>query len=60
MIHNKQYSVKKLLEYYGDQITITSIPGKPSIVCFRDTADCILNDNWYKPNAQVLGKKESV
>ena len=36
----------KLLEHYGDQITITSIPGKSNVVCFKDAAGKVLHDNW--------------
>ena len=45
-----KYSVKyfkqKLKEYYGDDIIITSITGKESIVSFRDTAHRLLREKW--------------
>ncbi len=36
----------KLLDHYANNIAITSIPGKPSIVSFRDVAHNILQEKW--------------
>ena len=44
----KGYTTKdlqsKLSEHYGDKITVTSIPGKPNVVCFRDVGHAILHE----------------
>lgn len=37
----------KMLDHYGDNIIITEVPGKNSIVSFKDTAYKILHDKWY-------------
>ena len=37
----------KLIDYYGDNVTITEIPGKCSVVSFRDTFHKIIHDKWY-------------
>lgn len=41
-----QYLEKKLKEHYGNDIIITSIYGKYSIVSFCDTAHRILHEKW--------------
>ncbi|KAK2716796.1 hypothetical protein QYM36_007069 [Artemia franciscana] len=47
------YSVKPiqrlLLESYGDRVLITDLPGKASIVTFRETAHFILNEHRTLP-----------
>ena len=47
---NEGYSVtyleRKLKSHYGDEIVITSIPGKSSVVSFRDKAHKILHEKW--------------
>ena len=45
--YTSRHLQSKLEEHYGDKITITRIPGKSNIVCFRDMSDTILHDNWY-------------
>ena len=41
------YSLKslkrKLVEYYGDHIFFTELPGRPNLVCFKDMASFLLN-----------------
>ena len=37
----------KLSEHYGDTINVTSIPGKPNVLCFRDVGHAILHEKWY-------------
>ncbi|KAK2717493.1 hypothetical protein QYM36_006317 [Artemia franciscana] len=50
------YSVKHiqrlLLESYGDRVLITDLPGKASIVTFRETAHFILNEHRTLPKDQ--------
>ena len=41
-----QYLKTKLREHYGDDIVLTSIPGKSTIVSFHDLAHKILNQQW--------------
>ena len=45
------YSLKsmkqKLQEYYQDFIFFAEIKGRKNIVCFRDTANFIINSKWY-------------
>jgi len=44
--YSMKYLKIKLQEHYGDDITITSITGKSSIVSFRDSAHKILREKW--------------
>jgi len=37
----------KLMDHYGDKVTITKIPGKHGVVSFRDTVHNIIHDKWY-------------
>lgn len=37
----------KLLEKYGEDITITTLPNQKPIICFRDTGKQILTKAWY-------------
>ncbi|KAK2702739.1 hypothetical protein QYM36_018660 [Artemia franciscana] len=50
------YSVKHiqrlLLESYGDRVLITDLPGKASIVTFRETAHFIMNEHRTLPKDQ--------
>ena len=42
---------EKLLAAFGDNVTITELPGKHGVVSFRDTARKILHDTWYTDKA---------
>ena len=44
--YSMKYFKQKLKEHYGDDIIITCIPGKPSIVSFRDSAHKALRQKW--------------
>ena len=37
----------KLVEKYGERIYFSEINGKSDIVCFKNTADILINDAWY-------------
>ena len=47
---NQGYTHKQLKAtikaHYGDEIVVTSIVGKSSIISFRDCANTILHDKW--------------
>ena len=34
---------RKLVEYYGDHIFFTELPGRPNLLCFKDVASFLLN-----------------
>ena len=42
----------KLMSYFGEQIIVTSAPGRKNLVCFRDTAHKILTASWYTERAK--------
>ena len=44
--YSVKYLKQKLKKHYGEDITITSIIGKSSIVSFRDSAHKILREKW--------------
>ena len=37
----------KLVEKYGERIYFSEINGKSDVVCFKGTADILINDAWY-------------
>ena len=52
----------KLLNHFKDNITITSLSGKESVVSFRDVSHKILQDKWYneKSKDKIQEKKRIV
>ena len=52
---NHAYTRKRLKEKlknaFGDNVTITELPGKNGVVSFRDTAQKILHNKWYTEKA---------
>ena len=46
------YMKKKLREHFGNEILITDISGKSSVVTLRDTATSILQDFYNRPKHQ--------
>ena len=40
-----------LMDYFGDNIIITEINGKPNVVTFRHTAASIINEFYSQPNS---------
>ena len=44
--YSMKHLKRKLKEHYGDDLVVTSIKGKPSIVSFRDSAHKILHEKW--------------
>lgn len=49
--YSLQYFKQKLKERYQEDIIITSLPGKSSIVSFRDSAHRILREKWMADRA---------
>ncbi len=43
---------RKLLDHFGDDIIITCLPGKKSVICFRNTGYKILSSAWYTQKSQ--------
>ena len=52
MSDEEVYGVKrtkqKLQEKYKDNIFFAEVSGRKNVVCFRNMADWIINDQWYK------------
>jgi len=44
------YMKKRLKQHFGDEILITDIPSKKSVVTLRETATCILQDYYKRPS----------
>jgi len=42
------YLKSLLLKKYGDHIWFASVCGRKDVICFRDMASRIVNDQWYK------------
>ena len=55
---DKVYSIKwfrmKLKEKYKETIFFTGHPGKPSLVCFKDSARDIISEKWFKERKQNI------
>ena len=49
--YSRKHLKEKLLAKFGDNVTITEIPGKNGVVSFRDTAQKIPHDKWYTDKA---------
>lgn len=47
-IYSCKWLKTKLIEKYTDSIFFTEVQGKPNVVCFTDTARCLINDKWYE------------
>ena len=56
---NEIYNIKrlkqKLQEYYGDIIFFAEYKGRNNIVCFRNTANYIINSKWYDDRQDNIG-----
>ena len=49
--YSLKYFKQKMIEKYGNNFIITSVPGKSSIVSFRDSAYRILHEKFVKDHA---------
>lgn len=45
--YHKKHLKRKLLDHFGDNIIITEIKGKESVVCLREETDRVVWDKWY-------------
>ena len=58
------YSMKwfkqKLSDHYGDDITITNIKGKPSIVSLRESTYKVLNERWMSDKVTADNKERII
>ena len=54
------YTVKwlqqKLAEYFGEDIVVTHVRGKPNVISFRDHSHKIIRDVWEKSNTSSVAK----
>ncbi|CAC5414987.1 unnamed protein product [Mytilus coruscus] len=46
--YSQMYLKKRLKQHFGDEINITDIPGKKSVVTLRETVTCILHDYYQR------------
>lgn len=56
--YGRSHMKTKLLEYFGDEITITDINGKPNVVTFRTTAMAILQEFHFREHQDDLDINE--
>ena len=47
-----KFMKKKVTEYFGDDVIITEIDGRPNVVTFRRTAASIMHKFYYLPKKQ--------
>ncbi|CAG2201846.1 unnamed protein product [Mytilus edulis] len=50
--YSSVYMKKKLRNHFGENIIITDICGKISVVTLRDTASCVLQEFYHRPTYQ--------
>ena len=48
---------KKLIEKYKDHIFFAEIQGKSDVVCLKDIASLIVNNNWYMNREKDMAKE---
>ncbi|CAG2207157.1 unnamed protein product [Mytilus edulis] len=48
--YSQMYLKKRLKQHFGDEIIITDIPGRKSVVTLRETVTCILQDYYQRPS----------
>ena len=46
-VYSTKHLKRKSEEHYGETLTITYIPGKPSIFTFHEYSHKVLHDKWY-------------
>ena len=54
--YSGKYMKKKLQERYGDNIFFADVCGRKNVLCFRNMAQCIINDKWYADREDDAGK----
>ena len=45
--YSRRWMKVKLVEKYGERIYFSEINSKSDVVCFKDTADILINNAWY-------------
>ena len=45
--YTRRHLQNKLKDYFGDNVIITNLPGKPSVMTFRKTFSEIVHSAWY-------------
>ena len=53
-VYTRKWLKTKLKNKYGEEIFFAELQGKTDVVCFRDSAEFIINDKWYE------NKKENI
>ena len=56
-VYTKKWTEKKLIEKYKDFIFFTEIDGKSNVVCFKNIASNIINDQWYSSKKENKEKE---
>lgn len=59
LAYSKQQIKRKLIDKYGDHLFFAEIAGKSNVICFRNMASCIINEQWYNKK-QTSIEDESV
>ena len=47
-VYSRKWLKEKLQEKYGESLFFATIDGGVDVVCFRDAAKYLINDQWYK------------
>ena len=56
-VYTVGYLKSLLLKRYGEHIWFASVPGRKDVICFRNMASRIVNDQWYCDRDKDLGKE---
>ena len=57
--YSTRHIKRRLIEYFGKQLTITEVEGRPSVITLRDTAATILHET-YVASAMEIDDEEDI
>ena len=53
-VYSPKWLKKKLQMKYGDMIFISEIEGKSDVVCFKESASFLIDDQWYQSRKENI------
>jgi hypothetical protein len=56
-VYGVHYVKKLLMKRYGEHIWFASVCGKKDVICFKDMASHIINEEWYTQRDEDISKE---
>ena len=53
-VYTRKWLKTKLKEKYGEMIFFSEKQGKADVICFRDSAEYLINDKWYQSRKDIV------